>query len=229
MQALAREMNFAESVFVLPPRPTDADVRIRIFTPGERAAVRRPPDARQRVRARRAAVEDRDPARDRRGRRAGRARAGGAEIVFGRMEQPIPPLGAGRERRGDPRRASASSAPGCRSSATTSARATSIVELESPAQVAALSPDLAALERAPATASTASPATAPAGRRGCSPRARRRRGPRDRLGRRAARDPPGAPRPDRVRRADRDLAGREISRPSTLYAQADGTRRRSSA
>jgi len=34
MQALAKEMNFAESVFVLPPQAPDADVRIRIFTPG---------------------------------------------------------------------------------------------------------------------------------------------------------------------------------------------------
>ncbi|MEI8104431.1 MAG: PhzF family phenazine biosynthesis protein [Actinomycetes bacterium] len=33
MQALAKEMNFAETVFVLPPRADDADVRIRIFTP----------------------------------------------------------------------------------------------------------------------------------------------------------------------------------------------------
>jgi trans-2,3-dihydro-3-hydroxyanthranilate isomerase len=33
MQALAREMNFAESVFVLPAQADDADVRIRIFTP----------------------------------------------------------------------------------------------------------------------------------------------------------------------------------------------------
>lgn len=33
MQALAREMNYAESVFVLPPQAADADVRIRIFTP----------------------------------------------------------------------------------------------------------------------------------------------------------------------------------------------------
>jgi trans-2,3-dihydro-3-hydroxyanthranilate isomerase len=33
MQALAKEMNFAETVFVLPPRGDDADVRIRIFTP----------------------------------------------------------------------------------------------------------------------------------------------------------------------------------------------------
>jgi trans-2,3-dihydro-3-hydroxyanthranilate isomerase len=33
MQSLAREMNFSESVFVLPPTVDDADVRIRIFTP----------------------------------------------------------------------------------------------------------------------------------------------------------------------------------------------------
>jgi trans-2,3-dihydro-3-hydroxyanthranilate isomerase len=33
MQALAREMNFAETVFVLPASAPDADVRIRIFTP----------------------------------------------------------------------------------------------------------------------------------------------------------------------------------------------------
>src|SRR5260221_2651164 len=33
MQSLAREMNFAETVFVLPPSSRDADVRIRIFTP----------------------------------------------------------------------------------------------------------------------------------------------------------------------------------------------------
>src|SRR5258708_32688347 len=34
MQALAKEMNFSETVFVLPPRAEGADVRIRIFTPG---------------------------------------------------------------------------------------------------------------------------------------------------------------------------------------------------
>jgi len=33
MQALARELNIAETVFVLPPSSRDADVRIRIFTP----------------------------------------------------------------------------------------------------------------------------------------------------------------------------------------------------
>jgi trans-2,3-dihydro-3-hydroxyanthranilate isomerase len=34
MQALAKEMNFSETVFVLPLESEDADVRIRIFTPG---------------------------------------------------------------------------------------------------------------------------------------------------------------------------------------------------
>ena len=34
MQALAREMNFSESTFVLPTTTPEADVRIRIFTPG---------------------------------------------------------------------------------------------------------------------------------------------------------------------------------------------------
>src|SRR5215831_10479666 len=33
MQALAKEMAFSETVFVLPARVEDADVRIRIFTP----------------------------------------------------------------------------------------------------------------------------------------------------------------------------------------------------
>jgi trans-2,3-dihydro-3-hydroxyanthranilate isomerase len=33
MQAIAREMNLSETVFVLPPTTDDADVRLRIFTP----------------------------------------------------------------------------------------------------------------------------------------------------------------------------------------------------
>jgi trans-2,3-dihydro-3-hydroxyanthranilate isomerase len=33
MQAIAKEMNFSESTFVLPPERTDTDVRLRIFTP----------------------------------------------------------------------------------------------------------------------------------------------------------------------------------------------------
>ena len=34
MQAIAKEMNFSESTFVLPPESADADLRVRIFTPG---------------------------------------------------------------------------------------------------------------------------------------------------------------------------------------------------
>lgn len=34
MQAIAREMNLSESVFLLPPRRADCAARIRIFTPG---------------------------------------------------------------------------------------------------------------------------------------------------------------------------------------------------
>src|SRR4026207_2164200 len=33
MQAIAREMNFSESTFVLPAERPDTDVRMRIFTP----------------------------------------------------------------------------------------------------------------------------------------------------------------------------------------------------
>jgi trans-2,3-dihydro-3-hydroxyanthranilate isomerase len=34
MQAIAKEMNFSESTFVLPPETDGTDVRVRIFTPG---------------------------------------------------------------------------------------------------------------------------------------------------------------------------------------------------
>ena len=35
MQTLAREMNYAESTFVLPPEIPNAVKRVRIFTPGK--------------------------------------------------------------------------------------------------------------------------------------------------------------------------------------------------
>lgn len=35
MQAIAKEMNFSETTFVLPAERTDTDVRVRIFTPGD--------------------------------------------------------------------------------------------------------------------------------------------------------------------------------------------------
>ncbi len=34
MQTIAREMNFSESTFLLPPERPDTDIRMRIFTPG---------------------------------------------------------------------------------------------------------------------------------------------------------------------------------------------------
>ena len=47
MQALAREFNLSETVFVLPPTQAGATYRARIFTPEARAAVRRPPQRRR--------------------------------------------------------------------------------------------------------------------------------------------------------------------------------------
>src|SRR5581483_3721718 len=35
MQAIAKEMNFSESTFVLPSEQRDSDLRVRIFTPAE--------------------------------------------------------------------------------------------------------------------------------------------------------------------------------------------------
>jgi trans-2,3-dihydro-3-hydroxyanthranilate isomerase len=35
MQAIAKEMNFSETTFVLPPERSDTDARVRIFTPAE--------------------------------------------------------------------------------------------------------------------------------------------------------------------------------------------------
>ena len=35
MQAIAKEMNFSETTFVLPRESKETDVRMRIFTPGE--------------------------------------------------------------------------------------------------------------------------------------------------------------------------------------------------
>jgi trans-2,3-dihydro-3-hydroxyanthranilate isomerase len=39
MQAIAKEMNYSETTFVLPPERPDTDVRVRIFTPAEELPV----------------------------------------------------------------------------------------------------------------------------------------------------------------------------------------------
>ena len=73
MQRIAAEMNFSETTFVFPPEGT-GDVRMRIFTPGDRAAAGRASDDRDDVRA---------------GAR-GRDRAGAGTFVFELGVGPIP-------------------------------------------------------------------------------------------------------------------------------------------
>ena len=90
MQALAKELNLSETVFVLPPSSPDADVRLRIFTPGVElpfaghptlgaAFVLAGPLSKIVIRLETAAgVVPVELERD------------GPRIVFGRMEQPLP-------------------------------------------------------------------------------------------------------------------------------------------
>jgi trans-2,3-dihydro-3-hydroxyanthranilate isomerase len=146
MQALAREMNFSESTFVLPPTVEGADVRIRIFTPGNElpfaghptlgsafvlAAPLQLPVIRLETLAGIVPVElERE----------------GPKIVFGWMDQPIPPatpFDAADE---------LCAAIGIESSGLPVewydlGPGHVYVELESAAQVAALEPDFAAIGR----------------------------------------------------------------------------------
>jgi trans-2,3-dihydro-3-hydroxyanthranilate isomerase len=147
MQALAVEMNFAESVFVLPPAADDADVRIRIFTPARElpfaghptlgaAFVLGGPLSKIEIRLETGAgVVPVTLERD------------GARIVFGRMEQPIPRW----EPVADPNPILA--ALGVEGSGLPVERydlgpGHLYVELDSPEAVAAIAPDFAALARA---------------------------------------------------------------------------------
>ena len=139
-----------------------------------------------------------------------------------------PDVGAVRARGRAARRCSASSAPGCRSSSTTSGRRHVYVELGSPEEVAALAPDFARARAADdARASTASPATAAAGRRACSCPAHG-----------VAEDPAtgsaAGPLAVHLARHGRIAFGEEIEidqgveigRPSTLFARVDGSAER---
>src|ERR1700722_3731197 len=223
MQALAREMNFAESVFVLPPEAPDADVRIRIFTPGRElpfaghptlgsAFVLAGPLSKIVIRPKTGAgVVPVELERE------------GPKIVFGRMEQPLPPwspaenveailASVGVERSGLPVERY-ELGPGH-----------VYIELESPEQVAGLSPDFAAMSRAtgdgvncfardgsrwktrmfaPSHGVTEDAATGSAAGPLAIHLARHRR--------------------VRFREQNEISQGAEIGRPSTLYAQADGS------
>jgi predicted PhzF superfamily epimerase YddE/YHI9 len=194
MQALAKEMAFSETVFVLPARAADADVRIRIFTPAAELPFAGHPTLGsafvlggplQKIVLRLetgAGVVPVELERE------------GPEIRFGWMDQPIPtwkPFGEtdalfaalGVTGSGLPVE-SYDLGPGF-----------VYVELESADAVASLEPDLRELVRVVEVADV-------------RPLGRRRRGSGHRVGCRAARRPPRPPRPDRVRRGDRDRAGR---------------------
>lgn len=147
MQAVASEMNLSESVFVLPPTADDADVRIRIFTPAAElpfaghptlgsAFVLGAPLQAVEIRLETAAgVVPVELERD------------GPRIVFGWMEQPLPTW----ELVADP--APILAAVGVAGSLLPIERydlgpGHVFIELASPAEVAGLTPNFAALARA---------------------------------------------------------------------------------
>jgi trans-2,3-dihydro-3-hydroxyanthranilate isomerase len=141
MQALAREMAFSETVFVLPPQAEDADVRIRIFTPRAElpfaghptlgsAFVLGGPLQKIVIRIETGAgVVPVELERE------------GAQIVFGWMEQPLPRWQS-YERPEELFAALGVSGSGLPVEAYTNGPTFVYVELESAAAVAALAPDL---------------------------------------------------------------------------------------
>jgi trans-2,3-dihydro-3-hydroxyanthranilate isomerase len=147
MQSLAREMNFAETVFVLPPSSTDADVRIRIFTPSLElpfaghptlgsAFVLGGPLQKLVIRLETGAgVVPVELERE------------GARIVFGRMEQPIPPWST-VENADEILAAVGAASSGLPVERYELGPGHVYLELGSAAEVAALKPDFAALARA---------------------------------------------------------------------------------
>jgi trans-2,3-dihydro-3-hydroxyanthranilate isomerase len=147
MQSLARETNFSETVFVLPPSDPEADVRIRIFTPAVElpfaghptlgtAFVLGGPLSKIVIRLETGAgVVPVELERE------------GPRLVFGRMDQPIPTF----EPVADP--APIFAALGVAGSGLPVERydlgpGHVYVELGSPEEVAALQPDIGALARA---------------------------------------------------------------------------------
>jgi trans-2,3-dihydro-3-hydroxyanthranilate isomerase len=147
MQSLAREMNFSESVFVLPPTTEDADARIRIFTPGNELPFAGHPTLGsafvlgaplQRVVIRLETLAGIVPVELERE---------GPRIVFGWMDQPLPSWAAVED--ADPVLAALGvAASGLPVESYDLGPGHLYVELESPEQVAALQPDWGALGHA---------------------------------------------------------------------------------
>ena len=206
--ALAREMNLSETVFVLPAVVEEADVRIRIFTPAVELPFAGHPTLGsafvlggplQKIVIRLETGSGVVPVELERE---------GPRIVFGRMEQPIPTWSS------EPNAAAILAALGVESSGLPVERydlgpGHVYVELGSAAEVAGA----AARPRRARARDDRRRQLLRARRRALEDadvraEPRRRRGPGDRVGRGAARDSSRTARADRVRRADRDLAGR---------------------
>ena len=146
MQALAKEMSFSETVFVLPPQSDHADVRIRIFTPGIELPFAGHPvlgtafvlgGPLQKLVIRIETLAGVVPVELQRE---------GAEVVFGWMQQPIPkwkPV----ERTDELFAALGVSGSGLPVEEYDLGPSHLFVELGSPDEVAALAPDFAALGR----------------------------------------------------------------------------------
>jgi len=223
MQQVAREMNLSETVFVLPPSLEDADVRIRIFTPGNELPFAGHPTLGaafvlggplQRIVIRIETGVGVIPVELQRD---------GPQIVFGLMEQPIPnwtPVD-------DP--APLFAALGIDGSNLPVERCDVgpghvYVELGSPEEVAALQPDLVALAR---FTSDGTNCFARDGERWKT----RMFAPQHGVGEDPATGSAAGPLAVFLARHGRIAFGEqieisqgaEIKRPSTLYAQADGT------
>ena len=210
MQTLAREMNLSETVFVLPPED-GGHARIRIFTPKSELPFAGHPVLGSAFVL--AAPLQLSEIRLETG--SGIVPVGlereGARIIFGRMHQPVPPWEPFSEAE------ELQEILGVRSRLPVELYRLGpghvYLELESEEQVAALRPDFGALERydagvncfagsgtqwknrmfAPSSGVAEDPATGSAARTAC--------------------DPPRPPRSHRVRRRDRDLAGRRARSP----------------
>ena len=223
MQSLAREMNFAETVFVLPPSSTEADVRIRIFTPSLElpfaghptlgsAFVLGGPLQKIVIRLETGAgVVPVELERE------------GARIVFGRMEQPIPPWST-VENADEILAAVGATSSGLPVERYELGPGHVYLELDSAAEVAALQPDFAALARA------TNDGTNCFARDGARWKTRMF-APNHGVTEDAATGSAAGPLAIHLARHGRIAFGEEIvisqgaeiNRPSTLYAQVDGT------
>jgi len=226
MQALAREMNFSESVFVLPPQAPEADVRIRIFTPAAELPFAGHPTLGtafvlagplQKIVIRLETGAGVVPvALERQG----------AEIVFGWMEQPIPTWES-YDSTDDLSAALGVSGSRLPVEAYTKGPKHMFVELESADAVAAVTPDMAALARLTDSGTSCFAPTDGGWKT-------RMFAPADGIAEDPATGSAAGPLAVHLARHGRIAFGEEITisqgvelgRPSTLYARADGSAER---